>query len=528
MTIKHIQIKNFRSIAQCDLDWVDFLALIGDNNAGKSNIIYALQLFLNQNKPEGELDFLDTSLPIEITATFNNLTAQEKAQITDAHRAGDEFIVKKTYSLNEDTKTTSIKDGSETNVPPKGPQNILSDALPELYILPALKEIPNEIKMTGTTNFGKLLTEVIENAVGGFEDVDDLMAKLKGFFDSEDPDMPLNKVATEITDILNKQFRSTKVKLAPKTLTRKDILKTLDVLVDDGYHSSIYQKGHGLQRAVIFSILCLWANKLNSSRPSNGKEKKGIIVAIEEPEIYLHPQQQKIVYQILKDLSQQSTEQIQIIYATHSSFFVHVEDYKNIVLVRKPDISTGTVTSQCTQEIFTPDSKDEFSLLCQFDPERNELFFARKIVLVEGDTEKMSLPILLDKAGINPINNNISIIECGSKSAINFFFKVLNAFNTSEKLLDFVVMHDADIPWKDQNDPDKTSKEQQAQQENLVISNLCSQNNIPLHVFTPDFERELGLQVNDKNKPYKAKRAVAESTFIIPANLQTFFTTNLS
>lgn len=527
MKIKSIEIKNFRSIAHCKLELPDLLALIGENNAGKSNIVYALRLFFSANKADNECDFLNPGHLIEITVQFKDLTDFEKKKITDAHRTDSDFVLKKTYSFDDEVKTSSVKDGVETSASPRGAQNFLADTLPELYILPAIREIPNEVKLVGTTNFGKLLTDVIENAAGGFETVDDLLSRLKSFFESEDPAMPLNKVANEITDILNKQFRATKVKLAPKTLTRKDILKALDVLVDDGHHSSLFQKGHGLQRAVIFAILCLWADKLNSARPTEGKAKKGIVMAIEEPEIYLHPQQQKIVYEILKKLSSQEIEQIQVVYTTHSSFLVHVEDYKNIALIRKPSAGVGTLTAQCTEEIFPPESKSEFSLLCQFDPERNELFFARKIILVEGDTEKMALPMLLNKIGINPIQNNVSIIECGSKGGIKFFIEVISCFNKSEKLLDCIAMHDKDIPWKDASDPNKATKESRAQTENDAISALCTDKVIPLYVFDPDFERKLGLTISEKHKPFKARKAVAETTFTVPDDLKTFLQTNL-
>ncbi len=527
MKIASVQIKNFRSIAQCKIEFQDLLAFIGENNAGKSNIIYALELFFNKNKADIDCDYLDPSQPIEITICFKELTAKEQEQINETHRTGDTLTIRKIYPPDDDAKTTSVLDDADTNIPPRGPQNILADTLPELYILPAIKEIPNEIKLTGTTNFGKLLTDVIENATEGFDAVDDLISKLKSFFESNDPDMPLNKVATEITEILNKQFRATKVKLAPKTLTRKDILKTLDVLIDDGHHSSIYQKGHGLQRAVIFAILCLWANKLNAARPTTGKEKKGIIIAIEEPEIYLHPQQQKIVYEILKKLTAQETEQIQAIYTTHSSFLVHVEDYKNIVLVRKKDVTSGTITAQCTEDLFTPESKEEFGLLCQFDPERNELFFARKIVFVEGDTEKMCLPIILNSIGLNPIENNISIVECAGKNNIVFFVKVLSCFNKESKLLDCVVMHDKDVPWKDAGDADKDAKERKAEAENKEINDLCTAKTVGLFVFDPDLERELGLTLNGKNKPFNARKAVADPAFTVPQRLKDFLEAHL-
>lgn len=120
MKIEQVEIKNFRSRAKCKLEFPNLLALIGENNAGKSNIIYALRLFFNENKADTDCDFLDPSKPIEITIKFKDLTDFEKSKITEAHRTDSTLVLKKTYSSDDEVKTTSIKDGAETNASPRG------------------------------------------------------------------------------------------------------------------------------------------------------------------------------------------------------------------------------------------------------------------------------------------------------------------------------------------------------------------------------------------------------------------------
>jgi len=152
------------------------------------------------------------------------------------------------------------------------------------------------------------------------------------------------------------------------------------------------------------------------------------------------------------------------------------------------------------------------------------MFFAQKIILVEGDTEKMNLPLILEKLGIDVIKQSISIVECGSKGGIQLFINVLSKFNEKEKLLNYIVLHDKDIPWRDENDPEKIKKEKQAEEENKKIEELCKNLSIPLYVFEPDFERELQLKINDKNKPYKARRAIKEMDINnFPQKLKDFF-----
>ena len=127
---------------------------------------------------------------------------------------------------------------------------------------------------------------------------------------------------------------------------------------------------------------------------------------------------------------------------------INIEDYNYLGLVTKNSIEEGTKVTQCVEDIFESDDREEFKMICQFDPERNEIFFADKIILCEGDTEKYSLPIILNKLNVNPIDKRVTIVECGSKSGIPLFQKVLNKFNEKESKFDYYVMYDLDIPPK--------------------------------------------------------------------------------
>lgn len=515
MKIKSVRIKNYHSIIDCEFKFPDLLALVGENNVGKSNIIYGLNLFFSKERPRDIYSFNNPSQPIEITIEFGDLTKYEKDKITEDHRTGDKFILKKIYKYNslEDTiekDFTSVKDGKDTNIKPRGFENVLSDILPEFYLLPAVKYCSEEIKMIKTTNFSRFLDLIFQKFDNDFQGWDVIIDTLKKEAEKTDENAPLIKIAQEISQVMKEQFSSANIKLKPKISSRADVLKNLDVFIDDDCDLPLLSKGQGAQRAFIFAILRLLAKKINEERPISGKEKKDIIIAIEEPELYLHPHQQKIVYSLLKQLSQQTQEQIQIIYSTHSSFMVHVEDYKYIGIVKKPNILIGTKIFQYNQEIFPIASQKEFQLLCQFDPERNELFFARKIIFVEGDTEKFSLPIILDKLSINVTARGISMIECGSRAGIKLFLEVVNKFNQSMKIIDFLVMHDKDP----------------LSQEDQELQTLCGVN--PIYIFDPDFEREIGLQVHPKNKPYWARKEISVKNISqIPVTLKNFFISNL-
>jgi len=69
------------------------------------------------------------------------------------------------------------------------------------------------------------------------------------------------------------------------------------------------------------------------SYAKNFKQEATGLLAIEEPEIYLHPQARRHLYKIFKEIVKDSN--IQIVYTTHSPDFLSTEEFSSIGLVSK-------------------------------------------------------------------------------------------------------------------------------------------------------------------------------------------------
>ena len=214
----------------------------------------------------------------------------------------------------------------------------------------------------------------------------------------------------------------------------------------------------------------------------------GMVILVEEPELFLPPPTQRYLYRLLRRLAAQGN---QILYSTHSPAFLNVARLHELVLTRH-DAATGTRLLQ--PEPLPTD--EEFRAYSEFDATRSELFLARAAVLVEGQTERLALPFVFHALGYDPDQEQISIIECGGKANILLVARVAAAVG-----IPFVAVHDRDAP--------AGRKPNQAEQQlNRLIGQVAGDNRVEL---TPDFEGVAGLR-GHRHKPARAWHSFATLT----------------
>ncbi len=157
---------------------------------------------------------------------------------------------------------------------------------------------------------------------------------------------------------------------------------------------------------------------------------RGLVLLIEEPELYLRPQAQRYLYRLLRTFAQGGN---QVLYTTHSPNLLNVARLDELALVRLTEHGTRALQP----EMLTPG--EDFRLLTEFDAERSELFLARAALLVEGQTERLSLPFAFAAFGYDADRESVSVVECGGKPNILLFARVCRAAG-----IPFVVLHDRD------------------------------------------------------------------------------------
>jgi putative ATP-dependent endonuclease of the OLD family len=113
------------------------------------------------------------------------------------------------------------------------------------------------------------------------------------------------------------------------------------------------------------------------------------------------------------------------------------------------------------------------------DPERNELFFARHVLLVEGDTEKLALPEYARRLGFDLNRHGVSVVEVGGKRSLDLFIEVIKAME-----LEQTVIFD-----EDSSDFKGQDKEKEEQYNKEILSRASDSTHI--HMLRPKYEAEL-------------------------------------
>jgi len=544
MKIKKIKISGFRSINNpIEIDLPQICALIGANNTGKSNILTAIYKVLGRDwVTVNNFDEIDVyrklyDKDIEIEIEFSEpleyyqyvnvmpiLIPKIKFKYT-RYKIGENkgqrrlekscldyndrpiYMYKKKPQKNEEPQyqqLTTIPQVLQENIPLIyiGADRNLKNQLPNArYSLLAtlMKDIDNDfsnpenkmsivnsnsniIEIARIKRFDSCITEAIKalqtkEFLGLERSIKNNALNLLGF----DPEIDSNKL-----DIFF------------NPLTSLDFYKSLEIWVkENGFSINATELGGGFQNALVIAIL----------KAFEERKKQGAIFLIEEPEMYLHPQMQRSLYRTIRKIGENN----QVIYITHSSNFVTIPEFNEIFIVSKKNDSTTV-----TQSSLSPNPRLIEKFRKELDPERNEMFFARRLLIVEGDTEKLALPEYAKRSDLDFDKVGASIIEVGGKRNIRDFVDLALSFNIT---VGFVY----DI---DSSDFSKKDEDKEAEYNKILES--YKDKGVKVWSFDTKYEEELKKYFGDDeyqkicqkygnmSKPIKARLIANDDKISVP------------
>lgn len=404
-----------------------------------------------------------------------------------------------------------------------GLKNVAQGIFGDVFFIPAVKNANDELNPKGSSIFSELYSKVLNKLAetnqvyrDAKSQVNNLIGILnktnsEGENNAERPD-ELNVFENNIAEELTNWNTSIEVEITPPNID--DIFKVgTKVWINDGVKTDVNRKGNGLQRALIFALIKAYSNIIraeNTAQEENGTRSasNSSFFIIEEPELFLHPQAQRDLYDTLTSLSQNGN---QVIVTTHSNSFVDIENYKSLIIAKKTSVELGTTIKQCVIDLFSEiNERKKLNLIYWINPERSELFFAKKIILVEGQTDKTVLPFLAKQ--LNVFTNEYTIIDCASKDNLPLYIKLLNGFK-----LKYIAVYD--------RDHQEHKGEYAIASADISTENIENVINVEFGksiIFENDIEEEIGItERSNKNKPFLALDKVSKSDYEIPETLRT-------
>jgi predicted ATP-dependent endonuclease of OLD family len=164
----------------------------------------------------------------------------------------------------------------------------------------------------------------------------------------------------------------------------------------------------------------------------------------EEPEAHLHAQHQTLFMQVLEDKAAEprageGRQQVQVLLSTHSPTLaagVNLEAMIMMVGHKVFPLAKGKTKLE----------PDDYGFLRRFlDATKANVFFARGLIVVEGDAENLLLPAIARKIGRPLGKHGVSIVKVGHRGLFRYS-RILQRSDDSAMPVRVALIPDRDIP----------------------------------------------------------------------------------
>jgi putative ATP-dependent endonuclease of OLD family len=483
MKLRRLRIHNYRSIIDADIEIHDYTMIVGANNAGKSNVLAALRAFYDDLKwtaddgPKTGKSSNETwvELTFELTNTeWGSLAEKYKEGATERTLAVRRYFVSKDRVKANQSNIYGLVKGAPEESLFYGAKNIGTAKVGRVIYIPALTTAADQMKTSGPSPLRDMLNFMLKRVVSesaAYKAVEDAFGKLNE--EARGDDGFLARIAKPINEAID--HWGVRFYMSVNVVSPDDITKNLvkhafaDAMLGDTAFA-LDRYGHGFQRSFLYELIKL-APSFADSKASEKKEfdPEFTLVLFEEPEAFLHPAQQENMAFHLRRLGAGDGQQVVI--SSHSPIFVGkvADDLCQIVRAQRADgittlgqigrvvakdvFSDGLAFKRCLEALVSdadiPDSEkteakcilksahgdeeiaaqeERFRYQLWLDSERAAMFFADRVLLVEGATEKALFGWLLGRDWHELTQHRIAVIDVMGKFNFHRYTALLEQF----------------------------------------------------------------------------------------------------
>lgn len=453
MKLRKLEVQGFRSLAELRITFDDSLTVVvGENDAGKTSLIDCLKV-ITQGRAIGPDDFThgrDTiNISIEIDDfEFRKIYKRKGSAIdeTPLYAHPTKAYVERTlakiqsnnFDLTKESDQSFIKDTARLFGFTVRSNSIITNLREQLVErLSAAAQIPIEGASFPRFNNIQLDGKQFENVPAFFKEVF-LKEKQASIWREEIREgttieafvrSHLNNYSDEVSaQIKDKGIidkiriflpELTEVKVEPVFLARDLNVDAKVKFLENGNEISIDNKGDGTKRRMTMALLEL---KKEQSRIANDDQT---IYLLDEPDTHLHVRAQLELVETIEGFSATGN---QVILTTHSPFLVNAVNPNQVRLLVRQNGST-------LLKGLSADPQNSSRILRALGIENTHLFFSRKIVIVEGQTEEAFLPLQYLKKTNHTISSNlIKIINVNGISNISGFARAILELHDPQRI----------------------------------------------------------------------------------------------
>ncbi len=441
MHLAKLVIKNFRKLKHAELSFQAGLnVLVGGNNVGKTAVVDALRALLAGHDepyprlgeedvhrakgaaPSGDIvfEYVFSGLDADDEADFLAALVPDESGKLDAHikirysdpDKGGRLRAKRWCGEHEDVGLTAD----------------MMENLRGVY-LPPLRDASQGLKPGRTSQLARLLQLLADEA--GIDGINKALQELDGELKAHLPIVNTHEaINTRHKTMLGPQL----AQLLDVGLSASDFksLKSRLSLMVDAFE--IEQNGLGFNNLIYMAVV------LSELTKNPDSSYRGLIV--EEPEAHLHPQLQAVLLQYLQSIQAVDGEKpVQLFVTSHSPNFASIADLDSLVCL----VDTGAAVETFLPRSVTFEKGKREKLERYLDVTRAELFFARRVIFVEGAAELMMVNALAKRMGRDLRQHGVSLI---SVEGLNFD-SFLPLFGDKALRIPVAILTDADpVPPK--------------------------------------------------------------------------------